>query len=298
MLNLTYAHITALVIASVFLIFICIILAVHIRQESSRTATEPDVITKYIRKREHLLKTTGSKMKVELYLSMVLALPLIIGFVLYFMSNNAMMSIVAAALSCFIPRLIVEMAAKRHKRNFEDRYSRSLKQMASSLNAGMTITQAVDDVAKCRYINEQLRTEYAAMSSSLKMGTSVPTAFSDFAKSVVNDDAEDVAIAVDIQNEIGGREAETIMEIANNIHNRIMLRKEIKSIFGGTSSMIYIMDFIAPVAMIYFAMTNEDLINMYFSSPAYTLLFFVLIICPFIGIIITRKMLKSVTKEV
>ncbi len=76
-----------------------------------------------------------------------------------------------------------------------------------------------------------MRKKYATLSSDLIMGIPVAEAFQRFANGTNSQDAEDVALAIDIQNEIGGHEADVIRDISNNIYARIMLRREVNSIF-------------------------------------------------------------------
>lgn len=297
MKTLSYTHITILVVLCILLVFLCIILAVHTKQENSRTNTDKDAISKFVDKRRRLIRATGSKMSVDLYLGLILACPLIAGIGLYLYTGNILLSVIIAVVAGFVPRLLIEIVANAQRKAFEEKYVRSLEQMASALSAGMTITQAVDDVAKCKYINAQLRNEYTTMSNSLKMGTPVATAFSNFAEAVDSDDARDVAIAIDIQNEIGGQEAEVVKEIAGNIHDRMILRKEVKTIFSGTSSMLHIMNFLAPASMLIFAVTSPSYLQSYFESPGKIAIFIILIIFPFLGIFVTRSMLKKVTSD-
>jgi Flp pilus assembly protein TadB len=128
-LTLSYTHITLLVIVAVLLLFLCVIILVHEKQERSRTNKEPDAISVFVEKRKALLKSTGSKISIELYLGLVIACPIIAGIAVYIGTANVIISLFAAVVAGFIPRMLVELAVKRYKKNFEERYSRSLEQL-------------------------------------------------------------------------------------------------------------------------------------------------------------------------
>ena len=101
-------------------------------------------------------------------------------------------------------------------------------------------------------------------------GITVGEAFRRFADGTGSPDAQDVAIALDVQNEVGGHEAEVVQEIADNIHERIMTRQEIKSIFSSTTSMVWIMDFIPIGVILFFSITNKSYVDVFFGNYIYT----------------------------
>ncbi len=69
------------------------------------------------------------------------------------------------------------MIRSQNKKKFEERYARSLEQLSSSLRAGMSIYQAVEDVANCKFLHENMRKQYAKMSSDLQMGLTIAETF-------------------------------------------------------------------------------------------------------------------------
>ena len=130
----------------------------------------------------------------------------------------------------FTPRGIVALIAYDNQKKFEERYAKSLRQLSASLEAGSSILNAVTEVSACPFLHDTIRKKYAKLSSDLMMGVSVTDAFKSFAEGTNSQDAEDVALAIDVQNAVGGHEADVIRDISNNIYSRIMLRRETKSI--------------------------------------------------------------------
>ena len=290
---ITQMHIV--ILAVVFVLILFLIAGVLIRSSrQSRLETEQDLIAEHLAKRQEMLRKAGLKVSARTYILAVGSLAVLICILSFLLSGNILISIVAFTAMLLLPRLIVEYIAGRNSKAFEERYARSLKQLASSLSAGRSILQSVDDVALCKYVNERLRKEYMSMSNSLKLGIPVTKAFRDFADSVESKDARDVALAIEVQSEIGGHEVETILEIANNIQDRIILRKEIKTIFSSTASMVKIMNFVVPACMFVFALTNTAYIETYFSSPIMIIIFCVLVALPALGIYLTNRTMKNI----
>ena len=110
-----------------------------------------------------------------------------------------------------------------------------MDQLGSSIRAGMSISTAVEDVAQCKFIHPSMRKRFAKLSADLQMGITVADAFQHFADDCGNEDAADIALAIAVQDTVGGHEADVVLSIANNIEERIMMRREIKSIFAATS---------------------------------------------------------------
>lgn len=184
------------------------------------------------------------------------------------------------------------------EKNFEERYARALDQLGSSLRAGISISTAVEDVAQCKFIHPSMRKRFAKLSADLQMGITVADAFQHFADDCGNEDAADIALAIAVQDTVGGHEADVVLSIANNIEERIMMRREIKSIFAATSAMVWMFDFIAPGTILYFCITSPSYIDTYFQDTLHILLFITILCMPLVGSFINHKTLRRVQKGV
>ena len=235
-------------------------------------------------------------MSVDTYFKIMMIAPVAIGIVVYAGTVQPVAAVAAALLGLLLPEAVVAYMRYDMDRKFEERYARSLEQLGASLRAGLSIRRAVEDVAECKFVHETMRARYAKLSSDLQMGLTVGEAFQRFADGTNSQDAADVALAIDVQNTVGGHEAEVIMEVAKDIRNRIMLRREIKSIFSSTSSMVWMMDFIAPGIILWFLFANRNYVEIYFSSPVYMALFIIFLGLISIGIIINHTILKKIRK--
>lgn len=293
-MNLTPGSIIGLIVLVIFLIACYFVLREH--EKTNRIIYQKDFIDRFIENRTQMLAQSGSGMSLNLYIALLFLVPIALFALVYLLANNVWFAIFVGLVGIFVPRLVMLIMKQRKQRKFEENYAKSLEQLGSSLRAGQSIAQAVEDTAQCKFLNDEMRKKYEKLSTDLQMGISVSEAFRNFAEGTESQDAEDVALALDIQNTVGGREADVVQDIASNIQSRIMTRREVSSIFASTSSMVYVMDFIPLATMVIFGLANRTYVDFYFGKSAYIILFFVLLIFPIIGSMWNHKILKQVKK--
>lgn len=291
---MSYIHIIVLFEIFIFLIALYFIMKIHMK--NSRISIEKDFIDMYIESIEKMIEKAGVSLSIKTYLIILIVAPLITGIIVYFLSQNAVFSVLIGAFGLFTPRGIVALIAYDNQKKFEERYAKSLRQLSASLETGSSILNAVTEVSNCPFLHESIRKKYAKLSSDLMMGISVSEAFKRFAEGTNSQDAEDVALAIDVQNAVGGHEADVIRDISNNIYSRIMLRREVKNIFTNTSLMVWLFDILPPIVIIGFTLLNRQFVEVYFSSPLYMMIFAAFLFIPFIGSFFNHRTIQKIKK--
>ena len=195
---------------------------------------DKDLFDRFIEKKKQELAGRPGAMKYSLYLTLMLVIPVALGGSSYLFFGNIILSAGFFVSGFFVPEFIVRSSARKQEKLFEERYGRALRQLSSSLRAGLTIEQAVDDLCKCRFIHYTVRDAFYEVDAAIKIGIPIPEAFAKMAEKINSDDVKDVASAIAMQSVVGGSESEVIENISSNISSRIMTRKEINSIFSGT----------------------------------------------------------------
>lgn len=291
---MSYIHIIVLFEIFIFLIALYFIMKIHMK--NSRISIEKDFIDMYIESIEKMIEKAGVSLSIKTYLIILLVAPLITGIIVYFLSQNAVFSVLIGAFGLFTPRGVVALIAYDNQKKFEERYAKSLRQLSASLEAGSSILNAVTEVSACPFLHDTIRKKYAKLSSDLMMGVSVTDAFKSFAEGTNSQDAEDVALAIDVQNAVGGHEADVIRDISNNIYSRIMLRRETKSILTDTTIMVRVFDILPYIIIIGFTMLNKQFIEIYFSNPVYVLVYIGFLVTPLIGSLLNHRTIKKIKK--
>lgn len=113
----------------------------------------PDFITAAIRRRREKLGEYTTGVTFRIYCFLLIALPIIFGAAGFLLSNSGAIALIAGLLGVFIPDLIIVLTAKRQGKKFETRYARCLKALTSCLRTTMSISQAVEDVAKNPFLD-------------------------------------------------------------------------------------------------------------------------------------------------
>lgn len=291
---MSYIHIIVLFEIFIFLIALYFIMKIHMK--NSRISIEKDFIDMYIESIEKMIEKAGVSLSIKTYLIILIVAPLITGIIVYFLSQNAVFSVLIGAFGLFTPRGIIALIAYDNQKKFEGRYAKSLRQLSASLEAGSSILNAVTEVSACPFLHDTIRKKYAKLSSDLMMGVSVTDAFKSFAEGTNSQDAEDVALAIDVQNAVGGHEADVIRDISNNIYSRIMLRRETKSILTDTTIMVRVFDILPYIIIIGFTMLNKQFIEIYFSNPVYVLVYIGFLVTPLIGSLLNHRTIKKIKK--
>lgn len=254
--------------------------------------TEQDFFDAAVSRKKEKLKNAGG-FSFRSYSLLLTICPVLGGLLAAVLSRNMLVTIAVVMVCLLVPDLLVKLFARRQKALFEARYARALRSLASSLRSGMTIQQAVEDTCGNIFIHESVRAGFRQIASDLKVGIPVKDAFERFAKTSGNRDAWDVAAAISMQNEVGGNEAYVVSSIAQNINDRIMMRKEVKALFTDTDVMIFVMDIIPVAIIIGLYFYAPQYITPYFESPLMTILFFSLLASMLAGTFIIRRMARS-----
>src|SRR5438270_13819761 len=100
--------------------------------------------------------------------------------------------------------------------------------MSNALRAGLTFTQALDQVG--RESNAPLRQEFGLFTKEVKLGVPVEEALVNMANRVGSEDLELVATSTNIARQLGGNMAEMFETIAATIRERFRLEGKIAAL--------------------------------------------------------------------
>ncbi len=289
-----YMHIIALWVLFVVLVAVYFVAKVWTRKQ--RIGYESDFITDFINKKDQTIKKNDVDMTLTTYLLILVISPIITGVLVYIFTKKGFFAIGVALCSVTLPDAILFFMKNKENKLFEEKYERSLEQLSSALKAGMSVMQAVKEVSENKFIYEPIRRRYANLYADLTMGVSLKDAFKLFAESTESSDASDVALVIEIQEETGGHEAEAVMLIAKDIRDRLMLRKEIRAMFASTSFMVYTMDVLPFLIMVWLTATNKSYSQYYFSGIHIFYLVGLVGIC-LLGSILNHHKIRKLLRE-
>lgn len=290
-----YGYILFPVCGAILCFAVVILLKMHNKRSLKEKQNQSDVFDSLSFKLKRHIKKHGGSLSYQSYISISL-----FGYVgsvllLLMIGQSIELSALGGLIGLFVPELILRFTSSRQNKLFEDRYAQALRQMAASLRAGMTIQQSVADLCVNPFIHDSVKDSFRQIDADLKVGISVKEAFMRAADALGNEDAQDVALSLSLQNELGGNEAKVVETVARNISNRIMLRREIKSLFADTNITILTMD-VVPLLIIAGLLTSSpQYIEVFFQTPTMMALFIGIIVFTFVGSIVIRKVVRRGT---
>lgn len=280
-------------VLSILTFAVAIIMSIRAKTPRIGEEKEKDFIQKWVDKKKAVIDQAPGRMTFGIYCAMLIGFPIVILAVFTFILHDVPAGIVLAVISLFLPDLIVKLYGKSQQNKYEEEYAKALRTIASNLQSGQSIQQSIRDLVDSPFIDFSMREGFRQIDSDIKIGLSVSEAFRRYANEHNSVDAKDVATAIAMQSEVGGSEAHVIEMIANNIKDRIMMRKEMKTLFADTNVMVNIMGVLPFVVVAFLYFGARDIIQPFFETTEMTILFFGLLLFSGAGTLYLRWRLRK-----
>lgn len=294
-----------LILFGIYGLIVCLAILVIMKLREKRfssgsvidEAQNRDFLDDFADAKRNSLAQSPWNMSYETYVTIGVVSTIILAVLAYVLYANLIITIIAAVIGLFVPEAIVQMQARSRKSHFEERYARGLRQLSAGLKSGMSLHQAINDVSHSPFVHETVRREFRQLDADLKLGIPIKDAFERFADRVKCQDAYDVAIAISMQLKVGGREAEVVETVARNISDRLMLRKEVSSLFAGSNMTVWALDIIPFAIVAFLFLFSPQYVAPYFESLELQIMLVTLLIFMSIGTVFTHKLIIKMRKE-
>jgi tight adherence protein B len=142
--------------------------------------------------------------------------------------GGPLLAAVCGTAGFFAPAVLVPFYRRRRVRRFDGQLTEALQQMANALRAGLTLQQAMDQVA--REAPSPLRQEFGLFIKEVKLGVALDEALAGMASRVGSEDLELVATSTVVARQLGGNLAEMFEGIAATIRERFRLEGKIAAL--------------------------------------------------------------------
>ena len=247
-----------------------------------------------IRDLEDYLLRKSSPVGVKQFLAIMVAIEIGLFLLGFLIAGKWWFGLFAMIAGPFIPRFYFSILESKNKEKFEVAYRDTLNHISFSLRAGLSVPNAIENMANFALGDSYMRKMFVKMDAKLKSGATVGEVFDWFALKTNSEDAKTVAAAVRMQQEVGGSEAYVLEQMAETIQRRLETRSEISSILTDTEIMIKVFD-VAPIIMVIgLYVLFPSYVQYYFEEPLRFMILVGIIACFVVGSIITRLMRKSV----
>lgn len=133
-----------------------------------------------------------------------------------------------AVIGWLAMRLSLSVRILRRRATFSDQLPDMLQLIASTLQAGFSLPQALDAVI--RQENQPAAAEFSRALAEARIGADLDNALEAVANRMDSDDLRWTVMAIRIQQGVGGNLAEVLFTIADTIRERAFLRRQVRAL--------------------------------------------------------------------
>jgi tight adherence protein B len=139
---------------------------------------------------------------------------------------NIVVVVVVAVIASLIPYGWLLRARSQRQKKMAEQLADVMSILASSLRAGHSFLQALDQVAN--EIKDPSASEFHRVVSEIRLGRSVDDAMIEMADRIGSEDMRWAVMAVNIQRQVGGNLAEVLDIVANTVRERAYIHRQVK----------------------------------------------------------------------
>jgi tight adherence protein B len=178
--------------------------------------------------------------------------------------GNIIFVLLIAAAASVIPYIWLMRARKKRQKMMAEQLPDVLSILASSLRAGHSFLQALDQVAG--EIKDPSAGEFHRVVSEIRLGRSIDDAMVEMADRVGSEDMRWAVMAVNIQRQVGGNLAEVLDIVANTVRERAYVQRQVRVLSAEGRLSIAILSALPFGIFIYLALMNPEYVNPLFTT--------------------------------
>lgn len=181
-----------------------------------------------------------------------------------FLLTNIIFVLMIAFVASLIPYAWVVRSRKQRQKSMAEQLADVLSILASSLRAGHSFLQALDQVAG--EIKEPSAGEFHRVVSEIRLGRSIDDAMVEMADRVGSEDMRWAVMAVNIQRQVGGNLAEVLDIVANTVRERAYVQRQVRVLSAEGRLSIFILAALPFGIFLYLALMNPEYVNVLFTT--------------------------------
>ena len=151
---------------------------------------------------------------------------LIIGTFVYFMTNNVVLSVIAALASLGLPRILLKFAKAKRVKRFEEQLVEALILLSNSLKAGLDLTQGIHLIV--RDMPSPVSDEFKLVLQETRIGSTLEMSLESLALRIESELVRFIVTAMVIQRESGGDITKILDQVVRSIRDNYVLKRKIQ----------------------------------------------------------------------
>ena len=178
--------------------------------------------------------------------------------------GNIVFVLLIAAGASVIPYIWLVRARKKRQKKMGEQLPDVLSILASSLRAGHSFLQGLDQVAG--EIKDPSASEFHRVVSEIRLGRSIDDAMVEMADRVGSEDMRWAVMAVNIQRQVGGNLAEVLDIVANTVRERAYVQRQVRVLSAEGRLSIAILAALPFGIFFYLAFMNPEYVSPLFTT--------------------------------
>ncbi len=178
---------------------------------------------------------------------------------------NIVFMLLFGVAASFIPYFWLARARSQRQKKMGEQLADVLSILASSLRAGHSFLQSLDQVAS--EISEPSATEFHRTVSEIRLGRSIDEAMIAMADRVGSEDMRWAVMAVNVQREVGGNLAEVLDIVANTVRERSYIHRQVRVLSAEGRFSIGILMALPVGLFAYLSLINPEYVSPLFTHP-------------------------------
>lgn len=158
----------------------------------------------------------------------VLVASVLVTIATFALTRNVMVTLIFAALTIAVPRLVLRIQVRRRCKAFERQLPDTLTLLAGTLRAGYSIGQGFEAVST--EIDDPMGRELRRVVTETRLGRPLDESLEAVADRMQSDDFAWAVMAIRIQREVGGNLAELLVTVAETMTQRERLRRDVNTL--------------------------------------------------------------------
>jgi len=214
---------------------------------------------------EAKLEQAGLPMKAGEFVALTAVCAVAGGILGAFLLGNIFVALLVAVAGSLIPYAWLLRARGQRQKRMAEQLADVLSILASSLRAGHSFLQALDQVAN--EIKDPSAAEFHRVVSEIRLGRSVDDAMLEMADRIGSEDMRWAVMAVNIQRQVGGNLAEVLDIVSNTVRERAYIHRQVRVLSAEGRISIGILAVLPVGIFFYLMLVNPEYVSVLFTHP-------------------------------
>src|SRR5512132_1324104 len=214
---------------------------------------------------EAKLEQAGLPMKAGEFVALTAVCAVAGGVLGAFLLGNIFVALLIAVAASLIPYAWLLRARSQRQKKMAEQLADVLSILASSLRAGHSFLQALDQVAN--EIKDPSASEFHRVVSEIRLGRSVDDAMIEMAERIGSEDMRWAVMAVNIQRQVGGNLAEVLDIVSNTVRERAYIHRQVRVLSAEGRISIGILAGLPFGIFCYLMLVNPEYVSILFTHP-------------------------------